>query len=380
MVQEVSTQTYGNRIINAFLGVFIGIACVIGAIFLVFWNEGHGLHIAQSLQQTGQLLIEIPSTPLDPTNQLKVVYFSGLATTHESLKDPLLALSINAIRLTRKVEMYQWQQKIETKTEKNIGGDEKEVKTYSYKPAWSETLIDGRQFKYPTGHHNPLKMPVKSRRKQAQNVMVGDFHLPDYLIDNISMETPVDLSKIDIAALKATTKRKIHRENRGLYIGADPQSPKIGDMQINVVEAPMQTVSVIAQQIGHSIQPYVAPAGQSVALLALGQVSASDMIHEAEDQNWMMMWVWRVVSFLIILIGISLILRPVSVLADVIPLFGNIVSVGIGLIALLGGVMLWAFSTAIAWFVVRPVLAIGLIIFAFFICYMLIMQKIRFES
>src|SRR5579872_6586602 len=108
MVDEVTTQSWFSRIAGAFFGIIIGIILIIGSFYLVFWNEGNALHTSQSLKQAQQVLISVPNSPIDTSNNLKVVYFTGNATTNDVLQDSLLGISEKAIKLDRKVEMYQW--------------------------------------------------------------------------------------------------------------------------------------------------------------------------------------------------------------------------------------------------------------------------------
>lgn len=369
MVQETSTKSWGSRIISALWGILIGIVLVIGSFVLVFWNEGHGLHTAQSLQQAQEVLISIPNAPIDAKNNLHVVYFNGLATTEDVLHDSLFGLSEKAIELNRKVEMYQWKQNTETSTESQVGGSEKEVKTYTYQEVWSDEIIDSSEFKDPTGHQNPTEMAIKSKQVYAQNVKVGDFSLPHDLITEINGETPVDLSKIDLAALQNKIHKQIQANSDGLYVGADPSLPKTGDLRITVAEVLPQTVSIIAQQTENTLQSYDAPAGQSVSLLVLGKQSPQKMIADAQSANSVMMWVLRLVSLIGMIVGLALLMGPIVVLADVLPFLGSIASVGTGLIAFLGGLILWTVAIAIAWFVVRPILAIALVVIVIAVCY-----------
>src|SRR5690348_4737278 len=114
MVQEITTQSWFSRIAGAFFGIFIGIALIIGSFVLVFWNEGNALHTSQSLKQTEQVLISVPNSPIDSANNSKVIYFTGMADTSDILKDSLLGISKKAIKLDRKVKMYQWQEETES--------------------------------------------------------------------------------------------------------------------------------------------------------------------------------------------------------------------------------------------------------------------------
>ncbi len=375
MVQEVTTSSWFSRIGNAFVGILVGIALIIGSFMLVFWNEGNGLHKAQSLKQTEKMLVTTPISPIDKKNELKVVYFSGLATTDESLKDSLLEIDTKAIKLDRNVEMFQWEQEQESKTEKNMGGSETETKTYTYKTAWSDKIIDSSNFKELNGHKNPTSMAFPSRHEQASKVTVGDFILPTDLISKISVTTPVDLTEKDISVIQNKTKLKVSHNGIDLYLGEDSQTPRVGDVRIHVTEILPQIVSVIAQQTGNTVQAYMAPAGHPIALLVSGQQSYPQMIHDAEVENRMLTWLFRGVSLLLMIIGFTLILKPIAVLADIIPFFGNIVGYGTGLIAFVAGLLLWTCATALAWFVVRPLLAVGLVVIACLISYGLIQRK-----
>ncbi|MDX1901794.1 MAG: TMEM43 family protein [Gammaproteobacteria bacterium] len=375
MVQEITTKSWGSRIISALWGVVFGIALVIGAFVLVFWNEGHGLHTAQSLEQAQTVLISVPNAPIDPNINMKVVYFNGQATTENILHDNFFSLSENAISLDRKVEMYQWKENVETQTESKLGGSEQETKTYTYKPVWSTEIIDSSEFKDPNGHQNPTQMPIQSFKQYAENVKVGDFQLPHDLITEIKGYTPINLEKMNVAELQKKLHKPVHIDNENIYAGDDSQSPKVGDLKITLTESLPQTVSIIAQQTGNTLQPFIAPAGQSVSLLEMGTQTPQVMIANAISANAMMMWLLRFGSLIMMMIGLALLMNPIKILADFIPFLGSLVGFGTGLIAFLGGLLLWTCALAIAWFVVRPLLAIGLVIIVIGICFGILKLK-----
>jgi hypothetical protein len=363
MTEEITTTSWFTRIKDAFLGIFFGIAFIIGAIVLIFWNEGHSLHTAQSLDQTKKALISIPNSPINNQNNLKVVYLSGLATTKENLVDSLLGITLNAINLNRKVEMYQWKQKTETTTEREIGGSEKKTTTYTYNKTWSESLIDSSTFKNPAGHQNPNSMPIQSALHYAKLVTVGDFTLPESLIKEINVSQPVDLDKVDKEALKSKFNKLVNLiNNKELFLGQDSQSPQPGDLRITLTVAYPQTVSIIAQQTGTTLQPYLAPAGQSIILLSTGQHSPEEIIQNAKSQNTLLAWILRLVALGLLIGGFALIMNPLVVLADVLPFLGSIIEFGTGFIAFLCGAGVWLIVTAIAWFATRPLMSVGLLL------------------
>lgn len=377
MTEEITTRSWWSRIKDAFIGILIGIGLIIGAIALIFWNERHSLHTAQSLEQAHKVLISVPNTPINNQNNLKVVYLSGLATTNDKLEDSTLGVTVNAINLNRKVEMYQWQEKTETKTESQMGGSEKQTKTYTYNMTWSSSLINSSNFKNPAGHQNPDNMPIQSLQQYAKTVTLGDFTLPEELVRQINVSEPVDLSNVNKEALKSQYNKSVNLVNNELYLGQDPQNPQPGDIRINLTAAYPQVVSIIAQQTGKTLQAYLAPAGESVFLLSTGQQSADQMIEQAQSQNKMMAWILRLVSLLMLIGGFSLILNPLVVLADVLPFLGSIVGFGTGFISFICGLGIWIIATAIAWFATRPLLSIGLIAVVIIAGYLIVKMKAK---
>lgn len=377
MTEEITTRSWWSRIKDAFIGILIGIGLIIGAIALIFWNERHSLHTAQSLEQAHKVLISVPNSPINNQNNLKVVYLSGLATTSDKLEDSTLGVTVNAINLNRKVEMYQWQEKTETKTESQMGGSEKQTKTYTYNMTWSSSLINSSNFKNPAGHQNPDNMPIQSLQQYAKTVTLGDFTLPEELVRQINVSEPVDLSNVNKETLKSQYNKPVNLVNNQLYLGQDPQNPQPGDIRINLTAAYPQIVSIIAQQTGKTLQAYLAPAGESVFLLSTGQQSADQMIEQAQSQNKMMAWILRLVSLLMLIGGFSLILNPLVVLADVLPFLGNIVGFGTGFISFICGLGIWIIATAIAWFATRPLVSIGLIALVIIAGYLIVKMKAK---
>ena len=50
--------------------------------------------------------------------------------------------------------------------------------------------------------------------------------------------------------------------------------------------------------------------------------SADSMIQRAQEDNKILTWILRFVGFILLLVGMNLIFRPLSVLADVLPIDG----------------------------------------------------------
>jgi len=80
-------------------------------------------------------------------------------------------------------------------------------------------------------------------------------------------------------------------------------------------------------------------------------------------------WILRAVGTLVMILGFALFLAPLSTMASVIPLLGGIVRGAVGLIALAIALPLSILVIAFAWLAYRPILGIGLIVWALAVGY-----------
>src|SRR5208283_3808849 len=175
---ETSEQGWLSRMGDAIKGVLIGLLLFIVSFPLLFWNEGRAVHTAQGLAEGEKSVVRTAPDKVDPANENKLVHLSGLATTEDVLKDTDFDVSAKAIKLERKVEMYQWVEKEEKKTEKKLGGKEVTTTTYNYDKKWSPDYKESSKFKHPEGHENPM-MPYQKRIEIAKVVTLGAFQLSD---------------------------------------------------------------------------------------------------------------------------------------------------------------------------------------------------------
>jgi hypothetical protein len=284
-----------------------------------------------------------------------------MAKTEDILKDTKFGISKNAIKLKRKAEMYQWKEEKESKTEKKVGGGSETTTTYKYDKEWSESLIDSSSFKKPEGHQNPDYMPFKSEVYTADKVTVGSFSLSDSLIQKINNfeNLPVDKNKINAEILS-----KIKIINEMIYIGADPSFPRVGDSRISYQVVEPSNISIVAQQSGKTFKPYTTKVGRKLELLSIGTLSADEMFQKAQSENKIFTWVLRLIGFIVIYVGFSMILGPLSVMADVLPILGNIVGFGTGIVSFILSFTISLITIAFGWIFYRPLLGIALIVVA----------------
>jgi len=353
---EVTRNSWGSRTKNSFGGILFGIILFLGSFFLVWWNEGNAVHTENDLKKGNKDIISIKSDNLLPENENKLVHLSGKVETTDTLIDQEFGMTANAIALSRKVLIYQWVESKTERTEKELGGSEKVITNYNYTKQWVSGPINSSGFKIEEGHLNKCDFPYRDKTSISQNAKVGSFDLTEPLLYQIDQFE-------DYLIDSTLFKESFTISSNTIYLGSEKiyDEPAIGDMKISyqVAYAP-EMVSIIAQQVNGSLSPYVGENGTEIVKLAYGTVSADNMIKLALKENSSQTWILRGLGLLLCIIGLSLILRPISVVMDVLPILGSIANFGIGLLSIILGLILILATISIAWLFYRPILSITL--------------------
>ena len=356
---EVTSESWFGRIGGALKGIVFGVLLIAIAFFVLFKNEGRAVKRYKTLKEGAGKVVSVGSEAVDPSNEGKLVHLTGRATTDEVLKDSAFGVSANAMRLKRDVEMFQWKETQKKKTKKKLGGGTETVTDYSYQKVWFGNSISSSDFKLAGEHTNPSSMPYAAKEVVAANATVGGFSLTKSLVQKMSgFEVLVPESVPVSLGDKAT----LHGDS--LYIGKDPAAPQVGDVRIRFNLVKPGDVSIVATQIGDTFEAFRSKKGGTILMLRTGAHSAEAMFQQAQDSNKMWTWILRAVGFVLMFFGFSLVFKPLSVVADVVPFIGSIVAAGTGLIAFVLAAVLSIITIAVAWVVYRPVLGIALLIVA----------------
>jgi len=357
---EVANESWLGRIGDSFTGIVIGVVLFMAAFPVLFWNEGRAVRRYQTLNEGAGSVISLPEARVLSEYDGQLVHVAGRAITDEIVTDPEFGVAVNAIKLQRKAEMYQWKENKKRKTRKKLGGGKKTVTTYSYSKSWSSNLINSSSFKKPGGHQNPASMPYRSKEFVAAEVFLGEFKLPRSLVSKINRSSILPVA--DLADIDGFPDADF--DGSGIYFGNNPSAPQIGDLRITYhIVAPTE-VSIVSQQIGQSLEPYRAQAGGTIHMLSLGMVGAENMFQQAQRSNVMWTWIFRLGGFVLMLIGVAMVLRPLAVIADVIPFLGSIVGAGTGILSFLIAAPFAFLTVAVAWLRYRPVIGISFVILA----------------
>ena len=347
--------------------LILGGVFAIAAFPTLFFNEGRAVKTAKALKEGAASVVSVKATQVDSANEGEFVHVSGTAETPETLTDREFGVSVNAIRLIRNVEMYQWNEEQEKVSREGADSHSSKETEYSYKIVWSPTHIDSSQFNDSVNHANPAAFPFQGATYEAKEVFVGEYRLPESLVQKISQPEKIAVDVSTIAELHGGFVRPLGgtaESATGFYWSpqsdATPDAPQLGDVKIQFSATYPTDVSVMARQAGTSFRPFETHSGRQLNMLSLGLHSAESMIEKAETENTVLTWGLRVLGSILSMLGIGLVLSPLAKMTDRIPVLGKLVGMGTALIAILLGGALSLLTIGTAWLFYHPLIAIPL--------------------
>jgi hypothetical protein len=354
---ETSTTSWFERIKNALVGLLVGLLLIPVSAGLLFWNEGRAVQTAKSLAEGAASVIAADAARIDPALEGRLVHVSGplAVAAPPADRDFGLRAPPGTLRLVRRVEMFQWQEESRTETRNNLGGSQETVTTYSYRQVWAQDRIDSGRFRQAANHQNPQPR-FASAVLVAPEARIGARRLAEPQLRRLGEERPL---VPEAAQLSLPANARLLGNQ--LYLGNDPDRPRIGDLRITYAVAAPEAASVAGRQAGDGFGGFRAPSGDEILLVVPGLVPAADMFRQAEAENAILTWILRAVGAVVMLVGFLLLMAPMSALAAVVPFIASIIGFGSFVIALLATLLLAPTVIAVAWFFYRPLVAIAVL-------------------
>lgn len=268
-----------------------------------------------------------------------------------------LSLSAPALKLKRTVSLYQWRETMNTRSSGPAATPEA-----SYTSGWEDAVVDSTAFVSGAGHANPPRMPFPAQTLVAAPIRLGAFTLPPEYVGKLDRFDPLAGDALR-QALPAEIRDKVRMTADGVFIGENPQAPAVGDLKISYAVVRSQPVTVVARQSDATFSPYKTETGL-ISEFRPGTLTAQEVFGKAQRENATMTWILRLVGFAAMFLGLVMVFKPLSVVADVVPFIGAIVAKGAAFIAFFLALFCALLTMALAWIFYRPVLAIGLVLVA----------------
>ncbi|XP_037633612.1 transmembrane protein 43 [Sebastes umbrosus] len=347
-------------------GTVVGVGLFFLSFYVLFTNEGRALQTASSLHEGLSQVVSLePFSNLDLQNNNRLVHLSTELRTSQPLVDPNYRVVVQAVKLKRQVEMYQWVEYRESKDYQEDGETKTET-TYNYNTEWKSEVVNSRHFDKEIGHQNPSAMAVESVTVEAPEVRVGPFRLSKGLVEQIKdFQT---LSLRDFSAFDVVPFLTI--DDDYFYHTQTPRRPEVGDVRVRFSFAglsgetsrlgPAQTVSVVAMQRGEQLMSFKTKSGDTLEILYPEELSAEEVFEKELQYNSMKTWGLRAAGWALMFLSIQLTMRIIYTLVDWVPILRELVSVGLKIFALCVSCSLSLLTIAVGWLFYRPLVAAAL--------------------
>lgn len=338
------TTGFGQRLLNSIIGIPIGLLLIIVGIGLLYWNEGR-----YDLSKLAKTAIEVPAGQTAPADaQGKLVAVDGTVSSPETLGDTYLKPG-QYLGLRRVVEEYAWTE--QSQTHDNGGGSQ--TTTYTYQLKWVDSVPDSSSFKQPDGHANPPKAI------EDKDLRVGAASLGSYQLDTATLTlpsgSPVTLTPDNVVAAG------LKLSDNELY-NHDPANPQVGDVRVayTAVANPFNGV-VLGKLDGQAIGTFADAKGHSLYRLFSGNKDAA--ITQLHNEFRFLLWIFRAVGFVVIFVGLTMLVGPLTTLLDFFPTLGRIGGAVVGIIAFPVALLLSAVTIVVGMIAHNPVaLAVTLVL------------------
>lgn len=337
-------QSWGQKLMSSIKGILTGLLLFIGSFIVIYINEG-----SVDFSKIAATAITIDATKANTEHEGKLVTTSGSLVTTEKLGDTYLQPG-NYIALSRTVEMYAWDE--ETNHDEDTGT------TYSYNKVWTSSPEDSSKFSVQKDHENP-KMPFENASFRVSGARIGNYEIDipriqlpplknvaltpeNAILGGIELDEEEDEEYYEnFADIPATVEQGQYLfKGFGTY-----ETPEIGDIKISYTAFDSSAdVTVFGKLNGNKISPHIGK--KNSKLYRIFEGTADEGIAQMKSEYTTSKWLFRGLGFLLMWIGLSMILGPISATLNFIPVIG---ALSRSVIALITFVISLVLTTVVVW-------------------------------
>ncbi|KAK7086662.1 Transmembrane protein 43 [Halocaridina rubra] len=289
----------GDQVRESLPAVVIGVVLILVGSGILFWNEGRAVQTSRSLDEGYNAVIKVQSsTSFVKENNHKLVHIWGPLSVHPLLTDDYYGVEISAIRLKRRVQMYQWVEE-ESSFRSEDTPEMPSDTSYSYSYAWRDKAVDSSSFNIPWGHENPKSIPVPTIIQTAETAKIGAYYLSSAIKESFNEFTA-------FSGDEQPEGDDIKLHGGMYYITQDIYNPEIGDLRVQFYYAGRtgEVVSVVGQQIGETIHPFQTSTGRDLLIVHSGKRTVEEMFSSEHAQNRFLTWSLRIGGWFIMFLGL----------------------------------------------------------------------------
>lgn len=346
---KVTHQSWGKNIFNSLIGAILGVALFFGSFFVLWTNEGRTNWAKVAASSTA-----VDPASVNPSTEGKFIAATGSLVSAEQLGDAPYLQPGSYLKLDRNVEMFAWQESEHSETTKELGGSSTTKTTYEYSKGWTSSPQDSQRFEVPQNHTNP------PQRVKSDSWTVGQATVGAYNLNAAELEMPSTSEvRLNSEILDSQSANKL--SGGYIFIGRGTlENPQLGDLRIQYASVPNNIrATVFGLQQGNAIVPYqYRNEGTFFRALAGDRATA---IGELQTEHTLWTWILRLVGFLMMWIGMSLALGPITAVMNVLPMLGDASGCAIGA-ATFGAALALSVITVIISIIAHSIIALLLIL------------------
>jgi hypothetical protein len=316
----VTSQGFGSRIVSSFKNILIGFLLLVIGVVILYFNEGR---IDLSKVAARAVVVDSGVVQSDTSLSGKLVTTTGIVSSDELIGDTLFLKPGLYFSVVRKVEMFAWEEDSTSHSTSHAGGSETTNTTYTYKKEWTENPSASASFKEVAGHENPI-MRYRGMNTSADKATIGMYTFNPTTIDIPSGEILAlspEMLTLNPGVVQANSSY-LFSENTATP-GGSLDAPHVGDMRISYqVLRPGFTGTLFGAVSGVSLHAYSDGAVDNFGRLFVG--SREQAISTLHLEYTTTLWVLRFSGFMLLFFGFSLVLGPVAVFFDILPMLGSV--------------------------------------------------------
>lgn len=323
-------SSFFSKLGNAFGGIFLGLALFIGSFFIVYQNEG----------RINYKDVAEKAVPIEQAQKADdLVFVTDKITSTETLSDGEYIKTGPYIFLKRIVEMYSWAE--DKVTKKDSSGSSTEE--YTYKKVWTASPQDSSRFANPEGHYNPA-LPISETTATVSTASIGAYQIKPQSV-KLPSTKKVSLSQ---EKLLNGTGTGVSLVDNFIYMGSGTlMQPVIGDTRISfaAVYNGMKG-TIFGKKSDGELLPHHIPEMREIYRIFEGDKNDSLMVLQQEYS--FQLWMWRAIGFVVLWMSLLMILKPLTVLLDVVPVLGKFANGAISFVTFLIALILTVITSLVS--------------------------------
>ena len=380
--QTRTRQSFFKKMFNSIIAALIGILLFLGSFVVIYFNEGK-----ENLGAVAEEAIEITQAEHN-LEKGSLICINGNLNADIYATDTYLKEN-NYIIINRKVEMYAYSENAKSEERDTLGGGSETTTTYTYDKRWTSTgwLEEPSKWKgpvatrpsLPTNYENWIitatnSNSLKDLESRASGLSLGRYSVtgnPVFSGQNSLALSEANVDEITGVLDYAITSDYILIANQGEI---SPSEPTLGDIRIMYTVVRAEDTGILFGAIDNDvISGFNTPKGNTFLRFFNETDSREEAIEILGKEYKLLLWVFRIIGFLLMYIGLILMSGPLTKFMSIVPIFSRITSFVFGVIAFFIALILTTIMILISiilhnvWLSIGAGLLIALIITLFLI-------------